>query len=226
MAADSFRKSPFYKKWDSRVLDRWIQYGLREGPTVLYPDAKSPQVTLTTPPAHEVHTFYRPNYQGVGVLDNPSNRRTHPDIDRDIADQFPFYRSEGPNVHSRLPNLRPGAFYVFGSESDFSDGSACELKVSVTGVGVGGSGGVPEGRVDSIIFEGIGHLIAMEAVEQTADVASKWIGRELQLYRAEQEEYEQWTEKTLVEKQRLDDKWLEMMPRLKAPTPKPKESKI
>lgn len=195
---------------------------------MLFPDMKPSEITLTTAPAHEVHTFLRPNYDGAGVFDNPPNRRTHPDVDRGIANQTPFYRSEGSDVHSRLPHLRPGAFYMFGSESDFSDGYACDLKVQVTGVGVGGSGGVPAGRVDSIMLQGVGHLIAMEAVEQAADIASKWIGRELQLYRSEQEEYEQWTKKSLVEKQEITQKWREKMPRpkLKAPTSKPKESKI
>jgi pimeloyl-ACP methyl ester carboxylesterase len=29
-ALESFKKSKFYQTWDSRVLDRWVQYGLRD----------------------------------------------------------------------------------------------------------------------------------------------------------------------------------------------------
>jgi pimeloyl-ACP methyl ester carboxylesterase len=69
-AAASFRKSGFYRAWDPRVLERWIEFGLRELPTELYPDVKKERtvssdagdgdgdgdvpVTLTTTVAQEV----------------------------------------------------------------------------------------------------------------------------------------------------------------------------
>lgn len=83
-AAKSMLKSKFYQSWDPRVFDRWIQYGLRDLPTNLYPDsAASPgplpaavstdpsttpapptprEVTLTTTKHQEVMTFLRPNF--------------------------------------------------------------------------------------------------------------------------------------------------------------------
>ncbi len=73
--------------------------------------------------------------------------------------------------------------------------------------------GAAEDRVKSVIFEDIGHLIAMEATERTADHASEWVGGELERWRKDEEEHERtWTKgKTLVEKQRVDEEWKRQM---------------
>jgi len=58
----------------------------------------------------------------------------------------------------------------------------------------------------------VGHLIPMEAVEQSADVATDWIGSEIDTWKAEEEEYrKKWMTKPLVEKQTIDEKWKERM---------------
>ncbi|KAK5073712.1 hypothetical protein LTS08_002191 [Lithohypha guttulata] len=213
-AAKLFAKSPFYKKWDKRVLDRWIEYGLRDCPTALHPEAQSPQVTLTTSVANEVHTFLRPNYEGYGA-ENPEkkiNRYTHPDIVANMRYNYPFYRSEGPRTFARLPEVRPSVLYIFGSESDVSGDEFNNAKLKTTGVGVGGSGGQAEGRVKGVTLEGVGHLIAMEAVERTAAETSNWIESEVERWRREEEDWQRnWKTKSLREKQDVDEKWKAMM---------------
>ena len=68
VAAEKFRSSKFYQSWDPRVLENWVQYGLRETPTELYPPEASAEgeqrVTLTTPKQQEVYSFLRPLYRG------------------------------------------------------------------------------------------------------------------------------------------------------------------
>jgi pimeloyl-ACP methyl ester carboxylesterase len=83
-AAKAMMRNKFYQAWDRRVFDRWIQYGLRDLPTNLYPHsastpgpvpaivtaeptiapapAKPKEVTLTTTKHQEVMTFLRPNF--------------------------------------------------------------------------------------------------------------------------------------------------------------------
>ncbi|KAF2120708.1 Alpha/beta hydrolase family-domain-containing protein [Lophiotrema nucula] len=83
-AALAMKKNKFYQAWDDRVFDRWIQYGLRDLPTKLYPASSSTpgpvpatvsseptttpnpphprEVTLTTSKHQEVMTFLRPNF--------------------------------------------------------------------------------------------------------------------------------------------------------------------
>jgi len=83
-AAKSMLRSKFYQAWDKRVFDRWIQYGLRDLPTALYPSSSATpgplpaavtadpsttptpprptEVTLKTTKHQEVMTFLRPNF--------------------------------------------------------------------------------------------------------------------------------------------------------------------
>ena len=81
-------------------------------------------------------------------------------------------------------------------------------KLAITGTGVGGSGGVKEGRVKEVVLEGIGHLVAMEAVDRCADAASEWIGSELERWRKEEQEFRrEWDKKTKREKQTLSEEF-------------------
>ena len=225
IAAKSFASSPFYKRWDSRVLQRWITHGLRDLPTNVHPlepyTAASDQVTLTTPKHQEVFTFLRPNYSAYGLDGKPINRKTHADLDPSSPVIEPFYRGEGIAAYNKLPSLRPSVFYIFGSESDVGRPEANEAKMKHTGVGVGGSGGAAAGRVKSVTYEGIGHLIAMEAVDRTADDAAGWIESELSRWREEEEEYEkQWRSRGRLERQMVDERWKE---EIGGPPQKPKK---
>lgn len=108
-AAKSMLRSKFYQSWDKRVFDRWIEHGLRELPTTLYPESKatpgpmpavvssdpsstpappkSKEVTLKTTKHQEVMTFLRPNFAfRSGIDTEPSSHlysEAHPsDINR------------------------------------------------------------------------------------------------------------------------------------------------
>ena len=190
-ALASFKKSKFYQAWDERVLDLWVQHGLRDCPTTLFPDSKSGDVvTLTTTKHQEVMTFLRPNWaprnsdepsSAETTTSNPTqNRRTHPDLTPTETPQSPFYRGESTLVFAQLPHLRPSVFYIFGETSFLTaDGAGIHEKMTLTGSGVGGSGGVKEGRVANVTVKGAGHLIPMEKVDDTARFVGEWIGREL-----------------------------------------------
>ncbi|OJD19017.1 hypothetical protein ACJ73_08672 [Blastomyces percursus] len=225
--AESVKKSKFYQAWDQRVLDRWIQYGLRELPTAIYPlpptqasssSSSSPStpssqatetanpVTLTTTRHQEVFTFSRPNFTPPNT--KPINRLTHPDLFPGITSAYPFYRPETAITFARLPNLRPSVFYVFADKSDMCLPQFCKDKLDNTGIRVGGSGGVAEGRVTSVMLKDVGHLIPMEAVGETADHAAEWIGREMERWRRDEEEFrEGWGKVSRIEKVTIDEEW-------------------
>lgn len=211
VAAESFKRSAFYKKWDSRVLDRWVQHGLRDLPTALYPNEAPPGVTLSTTIAGEVHHFLRPNYEGYGT-DKPINRDTHADLDISSPYTKPFYRPESTRTFHRLPEVRPSVLYVFGSISDVSDKDMDELKVSSTGCGIGGSGGRANGRVKGVTLENIGHLIAMEAPTQTAEECASWLGSEMERFKSKEEEWErEWKPRDIRDKQAVSEQWKNTM---------------
>ncbi|OTA38214.1 hypothetical protein BTJ68_01627 [Hortaea werneckii EXF-2000] len=203
----------FYQSWDPRVLELWIQHGLRELPTSLYPYATaasatpptisadpgaatvSPapdterEVTLATTKHQEVFTFLRPNLSTKEFPDPSTepNLQTHPDMDPASGPNAPFYRPEPIATFHRLPNLRPSVFYLFGEQSNLSTPTLKADKLAHTGTGVGGSGGVQKGRVRDVTLEGIGHLIPMEAVERTAEECTQWLVPEVEGWTAREE---------------------------------------
>ncbi|KAK5263103.1 hypothetical protein LTR99_008937 [Exophiala xenobiotica] len=117
----------------------------------------------------------RPNYDGHSQNGKPIDRKVYPDLNPIVPNIAPFYRAEGPQAYFRLQELRPSVFYVFGKESDVGPPHTCDAKMKHTGVGIGGSGGEPAGRVHRVTYQGVGHLIAMEAVSQAAGDAADWI---------------------------------------------------
>jgi pimeloyl-ACP methyl ester carboxylesterase len=203
-AAEEFQRSKFYQKWDPRALDRWVKYGLRDLPTPVYPDdtmSKGQQkVTLTTTKHQEVFTFLRPNFDGYGQGKAP-DRRTHADLNPNIPGTYPFYRADSPLAFFRLHELRPSVLYIFGRKSDLSYPETCQAKMDTTGVGVGGSGGAIAGRVKSVMLEGVGHLMPMEAADRTADAAVDWLDSEMQRWTKEEDEFRKmWSAKSVQEK--------------------------
>jgi hypothetical protein len=232
-AADSFKKNPFYQAWDPRVLERWLQYGLRDLPTAIYPLGESTPksneenpVTLSTTLHQEVFTYSRPNYDGPPGFAVPVNKVTHPDLDPDHLGSWPFYRPEPSRIFAQLPHLRPSVLYIFGGTSDMSPPTMMDDKLSHTGTGLGGSGGAAAGRVRSAVLKDIGHLVAQEAPIQCAVEASSFLGMELKRWREEERLFkDQWITKSKVEKLTIDQRWKAHVPlpvRPKKEEPKPK----
>lgn len=210
-AEESFKRSKFYQAWDPRVLDRWIKYGLRDLPTKLYPDPQpSPaatgatvtpeptvtpnvmanyeqkEVTLTTTKHQEVFSFMR-TYHPAGPGD-PPDKVLHPELPmlNDMGSAAPFYRAEPTITFHMLPFLRPTVFYIFGEHSDLSMEPARSEKMEITGTGVGGSGGAKAGKVVHVVIKDVGHLIAMEKVDETASLGADWIGKRIIEWRADE----------------------------------------
>ncbi|KAF2094885.1 hypothetical protein NA57DRAFT_80054 [Rhizodiscina lignyota] len=207
-ARKAFLRSKFYQAWDPRVMDRWIAYGLRELPTELYPEhqpiqqapatpeaaANAPtepqrEVTLTTTKHSEVFTFLRPHFlerdkQGLTVVNPDMERLTHPDLDLREHPSSPFYRPEPIITFHNLPFVRPSVLYVFGEDSHLSKPELCNDKLSMTGIGVSGSGGVKAGRVKGVMLKKGGHLMPMEQVGEVADNCCNWLDAELKRFAA------------------------------------------
>lgn len=218
-AVASFRKSKFYQLWDPRVLDLWLEHGLRRLPTPIYPSTSSETsahrnvekdpVTLTTNKHQEVFMFIRPNFHGMDADGKMvANRQTHPDLDLDTGGIYPFYAPASFSVFKNLQHLRPSALYVFGGTSEMSTPHLRRAKLAVTGTGVSGSGGAEEGRVREVVVEGVGHLVPMVAPKKTADAAAEFLAAELQRWRREEEEWRvQWQRKGRMERMTVDDEW-------------------
>lgn len=232
-AAASFKKSKFYQAWDPRVLDLWIKHGLRDLPTELYPATtnlpnsavpvtteptiapeppEEKQVTLTTTKHQEVFTFLRPKVPHDPSTTSTPNRLTHPDDSPLENPRAPFYRPEPIIIFHNLPFLRPSVLYIFGTESALSAPEFRAEKMVTTGTGVSGSGGAAEGRVKEVLMEGVGHLIPMERVEETAEACAGWLGAEMGRWRVQEErERKEWRDLPREEQIRISERNLELL---------------
>jgi hypothetical protein len=229
--AESLKKNKFYQTWDPRVLDRWIRYGIRDLPTAIHPlnndntgsqegggNGETP-VTLTTTRHQEVFTFSRPGHPDDA---GAPNRLTHPDFEKGVTGGYPFYRPEPPATFAMLPHLRPSVLYIFADKSDMCLPLICQDKLDVTGVGVGGSGGVAAGRVKSLRMD-VGHLIPMEAVDETAGHVAGWMESEVRRWGEERKAFQQeWDKKSKAEKMTIDEEWKRNLPPLRESDKKPK----
>ncbi|KAF4447001.1 hypothetical protein F53441_9399 [Fusarium austroafricanum] len=203
-AVASFSRSPFYKSWDPRVLQRWIDFGIRNV-------SGEESVTLTTPKHQEIFTFLRPSWQAYDAEGkNVIHPEYTPDLDASLNRRwstYPVYRPEGPNTVERLPNVRPSVLYVFGGKSDVSPLELQDEKIALTGTGVGGSGGQAKGRVKKVVGENNGHLVPMEDPRLCASAAADWVKAELERWWTDELKFDEWAKKSKEEKTTVSEEF-------------------
>ncbi|KAH6970330.1 Alpha/beta hydrolase family-domain-containing protein [Fusarium avenaceum] len=201
-AAAAFSRSPFFGTWNPRVLERWIKYGVTDVP-------EKDEVKLTTTKHHEVFNFLRPSWD---AYDDEGKKLLRPELVPDLNPSlhprwptYPFYRPEGPDTVARLPHLRPSVLYIFGGKSNVSPLELQEEKMTLTGSGVGGSGGQTKGRVKKVVGKDNSHLMPMEDPLFCARVATQWIKAEVDRWRVDDLRYENWTTKHAEDKTTLSE---------------------
>ena len=176
------------RKWDRRVVDRYLEFGLRPVPTRLYNQDKDPQlpssaVTLTTTKHQEAWTYSTPNLEP----ESPDlDRLLLPDWDPKTERYHSFARPECLRAMRNLPFIRPSVLYVFGSKSYVSLPQWQEERMTTTGTGIGGSGGAAKGMVEKVVFEGASHTLVYEEIDRSAEVAADWLRRWFQGWLADE----------------------------------------
>ena len=174
-AQEALRKS--LRKWDPRVVDRYLDFGLRSVPTRLYnpdtdPSVPEAAVTLTTSKHQEAWSYTTPNLEPESAgLD----RLLLPDWNFALTRNYIYSRPECHIAAQNLPFIRPSVLWVYSGKSYLSPLDAQDSKLNATGTGVGGSGGVKEGMVAKAILEKGSHILVLEDVDWSANVASDWV---------------------------------------------------
>ncbi|KAH8433848.1 uncharacterized protein LDX57_011485 [Aspergillus melleus] len=191
------RKSPFWRRWDPRSVDRYVRFGLRSVPTALYPNHDPGTVTLATTKAQEAWTYLRLN---AAPRDNSGNSNVERFLTADLAatprdgqNNSPEYVNVCPwtcIAFEYLSYVRPSVLYVFGEKSHINIPERRRDKLERTGKGLGGSGGVAAGRVKAEILPGGSHMAPFEKIHETADAISSWISSQNELYQTEKEFWE------------------------------------
>jgi hypothetical protein len=96
-AKSHFMNNRFYRSWDRRTLQKYLEHGLRRLPTALFPDDScSGAVTLTTTKAQEAWSYLR-STSALRTLNDQldeQERRMTADYTSDQA-KYLFHRAEG-----------------------------------------------------------------------------------------------------------------------------------
>lgn len=131
-------------------------------------------MTLTTTKHQEVWTFARSNFSARGPTRDDQfpteDRAINANADPKIEMGFIFHRPECTIAFNNLPHLRPTTYFIFGGKSPFSPPKARLDKERLTGIGIGGNGGVEAGKVKSHVFKDAGHFMPFVNVEDLANV--------------------------------------------------------
>ncbi|RLL96295.1 hypothetical protein CFD26_101286 [Aspergillus turcosus] len=178
-----------FARLDPRVLDRYLHFGLRPVPTLLYnpendPNIAKTAVTLTTSKHQEAWAYTIPNLEPESAgLDDLLLHDWDPILERPFA----FSRPDAFAAFRSLPLVRPSVFWVYGGRSPFSPPPAQESKLQATGTGIGGSGGVAKEMVDKTVSPKGTHLVVFEEVGWCAEVAASWIEKWFGRYLKEEE---------------------------------------
>ncbi|PWY93905.1 toxin biosynthesis protein [Aspergillus sclerotioniger CBS 115572] len=216
-AATTFiRSNPFWRNWDPRAVNQYLQYGLRPTPTALYPNASSDAVTLATTKAQEAWTYLRFNATPQAGNDDPTERLLGPDLattPNGLTTNNPEYVAVCPwcsIAFEFLQYVRPSVLFVFGEKSHINVPERRKDKLERTGTGLGGSGGVVAGRVKAEVLPGTSHLAPLEKIHDTAWLLSGWLEEQMKAYRAEKEFFGQYTSgKSDRDAMGLSAKWME-----------------
>ncbi|KAG5984274.1 hypothetical protein E4U55_005432 [Claviceps digitariae] len=222
-AAASFRNSPFYRSWDPRVLDLWIQHGLRAAQPHPPDPATDPdrdpdpqgqeKVTLTTSKHQEVFTFLRPSWP---AFDPSGQTILHPQHIQDMSTtpptlppalSYPFYRPEPILTYDHLPHLRPSVLFLNGASSTVVSEHQAAIRASITGTARGGSGGPPTNRVRNVTHPQYGHLLPFEDPDYCAQQACSFLAAELAIWAADEADYQAWTRRPVLEKSTICGDW-------------------
>ena len=203
-----FKSAKALQKWDPRVMKLWLEYGLRDTPTLLHPEPG--KVTLRTTKAVEAWNYARNWFDPLpedGTYLTERSMAKYPDGTPDILDNHPFYRAEAMSVWNDLPRIRHSILYVFPETGPMSTTQAMNEKVARTGSGAGGSGGEKTSRASKVVVKG-GHLVPFERPEECASVISEWLVKDLRAWEMRGKlEVEERDDKS-VNKVALSEEWI------------------
>ncbi|KAJ5648007.1 hypothetical protein N7490_004379 [Penicillium lividum] len=187
-AIESAQKS--HRRWDKRVLDRWILHAYRNLPSTTT-QADQP-VTLISSKYQEVLQYLRPNPLGHKAIGGESTPDTppadyllYPDIIGPPQTTSVFYRYEPILAWKLIKHVRPPVLFVLGKSSPIFSPATREKLLKRTGVGIGGNGGVKALRVEEKSIKGSHHL-PLENVLETAAAIGPWISKSAQTWKEDE----------------------------------------
>lgn len=128
-------------------------------------------VTLTSTKHQEAWAYAQPNFE---PREARLDRLLLPDWDPAVVISMLYARPECNTTMRNLPYLQPSVLYVFGGKSPLPPPRAQDEKTNKTGTGIGGSGGLAEGKEEKVVFFESGHYVIFEKVNECPHAATHW----------------------------------------------------
>lgn len=203
------RSSRTLQTWDPRAMALFLKYGLRDTPTLLYPQPG--HVTLRTSKAQEGWAYARNWFDSLPGIDKSEvmwTRAKYPDMNESIFSTHPFFRSVDKYIWQSLPFLRPSVLYIVPECAPLAKDTTIEDKVGRTGTGDGGSGGAREGRVSSATIIGVGHFLPFEKPADCATIAAQWLEKDLRGWRQRRTYERKHRDDKSINQVALSEKWV------------------
>ncbi|CAI7662867.1 unnamed protein product [Penicillium pancosmium] len=232
-AVQAARKT--YKRWDKRVLDRWIGNGYRQLSVTTGRGSDDQPVTLASSKYQEVLQYLRPNpldYKPVGqyeVGETSSPHHDHllyPDIIGPPHATSPFYRYEPILAWKMLKHIRPAVLYLHGESSPIATPEVRAKMLNRTGTGVGGNGGIRESRVQQKVLKG-SHQLPLEQVGETASAIGPWIGQSAQSWKDDEARLDEgWAEQSMGGRLKGMNDWVPVLQGLYKPESQKLDSRL
>lgn len=223
-----------HKRWDPRVLDRWMLHGYRDLPADAQSDASGAQpVTLKSSKYQEVLQYIRPNLSGHKALSENACQSEpahdplfYPDIIGPPETTGVFYRYEPILAWKMLEHVRPPVLYVLGHKGEILSPERRAEMVERTGRGIGGSGGVQAGLVGEKIIKG-SHQLPLEQVTETAGAVGNWIGKSVVRWKVDEARIaEGWERQPLSERLHGMSAWIPQLGKLSEELARGSKSKL
>ncbi|KAJ5102989.1 hypothetical protein N7532_003518 [Penicillium argentinense] len=205
-------KGQHAETWDERVQARLKRYSV-----VKRTAAAGETWNLTTPKDQIASLVSRFNPEmlglGPGGIEEMTleQRQRIPDIDPSANNLGPFYRKELRMAWRLLPGVRPWVLYINGSNSPFfGHPETREERARLTGIGVGGNGGMKLGAVKQIVIEKGRHTMPFDRnMNQVAEQVSDWLKTESGRWIEGAERHrEDWIKRSTEEKQTVGSEFI------------------
>lgn len=168
-ARKAFAKSPLYRSYDPRVIDKVLEHELVD----VKDGVVGQRVALRTPKSIITSIWVRAIPRPPGLPANPGD-----DIPIDHQSPVPgFGRPEAPYTWGSLPFVYPPVLLIWGEESELFGNKIAHnrnLILDPLGTGHGGGGGISKGQVDQACIPGVHHGLVFESPLNVAKAAASW----------------------------------------------------
>ena len=189
------------KEWDPSVHERLRAHGIHQQDGQWKTTMKKEQVAGLV-------VRFNPGKVARPDEMTEEEREQAPDLDPEAWNPDQCYRQELKGAWDLLPQVRPKVLYINGAKSPFFGRTKVrDERMHITGNGVGGNGGMKVGAVEQVNIKKGEHTMVFDShLNEVADHAAKWLGKEVRRWQSGPEKRrKEWEAKSKQKRQSLPE---------------------